>query len=131
MGEGREYVSKAEENGSVQISEDVIATIAALSAAEVEGISGLSANWGSDIAELLGRKNLGKGIKVRLNDNAVTLDVAILVKYGYPIPDVAKQVQEAVYNGLIDMAGLTVSAVNIHVGGIVFPKEPKQRQTGK
>ena len=127
MGEGREYIAKEEAGGNVQISEDVIATIAAVSAAEVEGCS-LSANLGSDIAELLGRKNVGKGVKVRIAEGKVVIDVDVLVTYGFPIQDVAKQVQEAVYSGLEAMAGLTVEAVNIHVGGILFAKEPKQRQ---
>jgi uncharacterized alkaline shock family protein YloU len=130
MGEGREYIAKEEEGGNVQISEDVIATIAAVSAAEVEGCS-LSANLGSDIAELLGWKNVGKGVKVRITEEEVIIDVDILVTYGFPIQDVAKQVQDAVYNGLEAMAGLTVAAVNIHVGGILFTKEPKQRQERK
>ena len=130
MGEGRDYVSKKEEGGNVQISEDVIATIAAVSAAEVEGCS-LSANLGSDIAELLGRRNTGKGVKVRMNENEVVVDVAVLVTYGFPIQDVAKQVQEAVYNGLEAMAGLTVAAVNVHVGGILFVKDKQQRPEGK
>ncbi|MGI6498113.1 MAG: hypothetical protein ACOX0U_04725 [Oscillospiraceae bacterium] len=59
MGEGREYIAKEEAGGNVQISEDVIATIAAVSAAEVEGCS-LSANLGSDIAELLGSEKRGQ-----------------------------------------------------------------------
>ena len=126
MGEGREYIFQAEEGGSIQISEDVIATIAAVSAAEVEGCS-LSANLGSDIAELLGKRSAGKGIKVRLENNEVTVDVAVLIAYGFPIQEVAKQVQEAVISGLEAMAGLTVRAVDVHVGGILFPKEQKQR----
>ena len=130
MGEGREYIFQAEEGGSIQISEDVIATIAAVSAAEVEGCS-LSANLGSDIAELLGKRSTGKGIKVHLENNEVTVDVAVLVAYGFPIQEVAKQVQEAVISGLEAMAGLTVRAGDVHVGGILFPKEQKQRMDKK
>lgn len=125
MGEGREYISHTEEMGSIQISEDVIAIIAAMSASEVEGIGNLAANIGNDIAEFLGKKNLSRGIKVQISENTVTVDVAILVKYGYTIPETAKHVQDAIYNGLEAMAGLTVRAVNVHVGGIVFEKVTK------
>ena len=127
MGEGREYITKAEEGGNVQISEDVIATIAAMSAAEIEGCN-LAGNLGSDIAGLLGRKNAGRGVKVRMAEGNVTVDVAILVSYGFPIQDVARQVQDAVYRGLDDMAGLSVSAVNVHVSGILFVKEKRRQQ---
>lgn len=128
MGEGREYISHPEEKGSIQISEDVIAVIAAMSTAEVDGIGSLAANIGNDIAEFLGKKNLARGIKVQISENAVTVDVAILVKYGFAIPETAKRVQDAVYNGLDAMAGLTVRAVNVHVGGVVFEKEAKHTQ---
>ena len=41
------------------------------------------------------------------------------------IPEMGKSVQEAVRNAIESMTGLEVAAVNISVGGIVFPqKEP-------
>ena len=62
MGEGKEYVSRSDELGSIHISEEVLAVIAAAAVLEVEGIGGLAANLGTDLAELLGKKNLSRGI---------------------------------------------------------------------
>ena len=112
MGEGREYVSRSDELGNIHISEEVLAVIAAAAALEVEGVGGLAANLGTDLAELLGKKNLSRGIRLQVEEENVTVEVAILVKYGYTIPDV----------------GLTVAAVNVSVGGVVFEKEPKKAQ---
>ena len=53
MGEGKEYVSRSDELGSIHISEEVLAVIAAAAVLEVEGIGGLAANLGTDLAELL------------------------------------------------------------------------------
>ena len=119
MGEGREYVSRSDELGNIHISEEVLAVIAAAAALEVEGVGGLAANLGTDLAELLGKKNLSRGIR---------LQVAILVKYGYTIPDVGHAVQEAVAGSIEATSGLTVAAVNVSVGGVVFEKEPKKAQ---
>ncbi|MCC2256936.1 Asp23/Gls24 family envelope stress response protein [Intestinimonas aquisgranensis] len=126
MGEGKEYVSRSDELGSIHISEEVLAVIAAAAVLEVEGIGGLAANLGTDLAELLGKKNLSRGIHIQVEDGNVTVDLSILVKYGYTIPDVARAVQEAVAGSVEATSGLTVAAVNVNVGGVVFEKEPKK-----
>ncbi len=126
MGEGKEYVSRSDELGSIHISEEVLAVIAAAAVLEVEGIGGLAANLGTDLAELLGKKNLSRGIHIQVEDGNVTVDLSILVKYGYTIPDVARAVQEAVAGSIEATSGLTVAAVNVNVGGVVFEKEPKK-----
>ena len=126
MGEGKEYVSRSDELGSIHISEEVLAVIAAAAVLEVEGIGGLAANLGTVLAELLGKKNLSRGIHIQVEDGNVTVDLSILVKYGYTIPDVARAVQEAVAGSVEATSGLTVAAVNVNVGGVVFEKEPKK-----
>ena len=126
MGEGREYVSRSDERGNIHISEEVLAVIAAAAVLEVEGIGGLPANLGTDLAKLLGKKNLSRGIHIQVEDENVTVDLSILVKYGYTIPDVARAVQEAVAGSIEATSGLTVAAVNVNVGGVVFEKEPKK-----
>ncbi len=126
MGEGKEYVSRSDELGSIHISEEVLAVIAAAAVLEVEGIGGLAANLGTNLAELLGKKNLSRGIHIQVEDGNVTVDLSILVKYGYTIPNVALAVQEAVAGSVEATSGLTVAAVNVNVGGVVFEKEPKK-----
>ena len=119
MSEMKEYISRADEVGNIHISEDVLAVIAAAAALEVEGVHGLAANLGSDLAELLGgKKNLAKGIRIQVADQAVSVDISIVVKYGYLIPDVAKAVQDAVCSSMESMSSLTVTAVNVNVSGI-------------
>lgn len=125
MADSKEYISQSVEMGSINISEDVVATIAAAAAAEVEGVSGLAANIGSDLAELLGKKNLSRGIKLQITENTVSVDVHVLVKYGQIIPTIAKSIQDAVMSSVEAMTGLTVSNVNVHVGGVTFEKEKR------
>ncbi len=125
MSEVREYISQVEEQGRIRISEEVIATIAALSTVEVEGVASLAAHHGADIAEQLNKKNIARGVRLQLTEDAVAVDVAVLVKYGYAIPDVAKAVQEAVKSNIEATAGLAVKCVNVHIFGISFAKEAK------
>ena len=118
MSENKEYVTRCEEQGNVYISEEVLAGISAAAALEIEGVSGLTANLGSDIAELLGKKSLAKGVSVKTEDDKVVVTLSILMAYGHTIPEVGKAVQEAVKNAVESMTGLEVSAVNVNVAGI-------------
>jgi len=128
MAENKEYISRPDEMGTIHISEEVLAVIAAAAALDVEGVGSLSANLGSDIAQLLGKKNLAKGIRISVNEDAVIVDLSILVKYGSSIMEVAKKVQDAVASAVEATSGLTVEAVNVHVGGVEFEKEAKPAQ---
>ena len=128
MSENKEYVSRSDELGNIHISEEVLAAIAAAATLEVEGVNALSANLGSDLAELLGKKNLAKGVRIQVNEELVTVDISILVKYGYTIQDVAKAVQDAVYTSIESMSGFSVASVNVNVGGVSFDKEPRKAQ---
>jgi uncharacterized alkaline shock family protein YloU len=123
----KKTVVQPEELGNVHIAEDVIASIAALAAAEVEGVATLSSNMGQDLAELLGKKNLSRGVKIAVENNSVTADVYLLIKRNYTILKVSQAVQENVKSSIESMTGLTAPSVNVHVAGIVFEKEQKQK----
>ena len=127
MSDSKEYVSRSDELGNIHISEEVLAGIAAAAALETEGVSSLAANLGSDIAELLGKKSLTKGVHVKMEDDKVEVELSILMKYGSTIPEMGKAVQDNIKQAIENMTGLEVASVNVNVGGITFPpKAPKE-----
>ena len=120
MAENKQYVTQAQENGAVLISEDVITTIVARAVEEVEGVVGLNAKPGADIIEMIGKKNWGKGLKITIGeDDLLTVDCNITVAYGQSVVSVANAVQASVTNALESMAGVKIAAVNVNVCGIV------------
>lgn len=120
MAENKQYITQAQDNGAVMISEDVIATIVAHAVEEVEGIVGLNVKPGADIIELIGKKNWGKGLKINIaEDDTISIDCNVNIAYGYSVVTVAKAVQDAITNALESMAGVTITAVNVNVCGIV------------
>lgn len=125
MAETKEYVTRTDELGNIHISEDVLAVIAGAAALEVEGVSTL-ASGSRDISELLGKKSLTRGIHVQVEDERVQVELAIMVKYGYTILDVARAVQDAVTTNIESMSGLSVVSVNINVGGVAFEKDAQK-----
>ncbi len=116
------YISYREENGSINISEDVVSSIVRAAIAEVEGVSGLSTTAGSEFAELLGLKTLPKGVTVRFDENRIVVDTIITVSYGHNIVNVAKNVQDVVRNVIQSTTGFEQAEINVHVSGISFEK---------
>ncbi len=112
----------------VKISEEVVKVIAGIAASEVAGVAGMSGGLVGGIAEILGRKNLSRGIKVQLGDRQAALDVYLIVQYGVNIPAVAQRVQESVKEAVETMTGLKVTEVNIHVQGVSFGPEEGERE---
>ena len=123
MSEHKDYISRADELGNIHISEEVLAAVAAAAATEVSGVSALSANLGSDIAELLGKKNQAKGVRILVEEEKITVEMGVLMAYGHTIPEVGKAVQENVKTTLESITGLEIAAVNVTVAGVVFPSK--------
>ena len=120
MAESKQYITQVQDNGTVLISEDVIATIVTHAVEDVEGVVGLNVKPGADIVELIGKKNWGKGLKITIGEeDALTIDCNITVAYGQSVVDVAKAAQDSVTNALESMAGIKIAAVNVNVCGIV------------
>ncbi len=90
MAEGKEYISHESELGSVSISEEVLTIIAAAAAVDVEGVSSLGSGLSSEGTATANRKALTKGVRLEVEDERVTVDLSILVRYGYVVTDVAK-----------------------------------------
>lgn len=126
MAEEKNMISKPEVGGTISYSEDVIAIISGLAASEISGIAGMSGGIKSGIAELLGKKDLAKGIKANISGEEVAVDVNLVVNYGVMIFDVVAEVQKSVKRAVEGMTGLRVTAVNVNVQGVQVPKEEKE-----
>lgn len=111
--------------GTIQIAPEVIEVIAGLATIEVEGIAGMSGGLAGGISELLGKKNVAKGVKVEVGQKEAAVDVSVIVQYGHKIPEVANEVQENIKRNIEIMTGLTVVEVNVHVHDVHFKAEEK------
>ena len=117
---------------SVRISDEVVATIAAIAAVEVDGVGGMCGSRAGDIIEKLGKKNSAKGVKVDVDGNNVKINMNMLVTYGYKIQNVCAEVQEAVKASVEGMTGLHVSEITILVQGILtLQKDEEAAETAE
>ena len=129
MSENYQPDVKLDENpdGTVSFATEVVATIAGLAATEVEGVASMSSQ-STGLADMFSRKNtrnFTRGVRIDLDGNKVTVDITIVVDYGSPVPDVARNIQENVKKAIETMSGLDVHAVDVHVNGVSFEREQR------
>ena len=106
------------ELGTIKIHRNSIAAIAALAALDIEGVKGIGKNFYSPFMELVGRKSYAS-IRVEFDKNGeVFLDIPLVVKYDFSIPEVATKVQENVRNSLEKMTNLFIKDISINVQSI-------------
>ena len=106
--------------GQIDISNDVIATIAGGAAVDCYGIVGMaSKNQVKDgLSEILRKENFTRGVIVRQEEEQVHIDMYIIVSYGTKISEIAHNVQSKVKYTLDKTVGLAVDTVNIYVQGV-------------
>ena len=123
-------VSKVEaEGGRIIFADEVVATIAALAVADVDGVSALSGGVVEGITEMLGKKNVTKGVKVEVGAEEAAVDVSVSVKYGYKIKEVCEKIQQAIKSAIETMTGLRVVEINVFVQSVVF--EPVEKEDAR
>jgi uncharacterized alkaline shock family protein YloU len=112
----RKAAKRAERwSGHVSIAEEVVSSIARIAAQEVEGISGLKGTVADGLAALLNAQKR-QGVSAQLiEDQTIRIRLKAVVRYGYPIPEVAKRVQAKVKQEIEGMTGLHVSAVDVYI----------------
>lgn len=120
--------SKVDEYGKVTFADEVVAIIAGLATTEVKGVSSMSGGITGGFTEMIGMKNLSKGVKVQVGEKEAAIDLFLIVEYGVRIPEVAWNIQENVKKTVETMTGLSVVEVNVHIQGINFEKVAKKAE---
>jgi uncharacterized alkaline shock family protein YloU len=105
--------------GEIVISDEVLATLAGVTAVKCYGIVGMASKRASDgIVQLLGIENLSRGVKVQTAEDEIQIDLYIIVEYGVSISTVAKNVIETVKYSVENYTGLAVDRVNVFVESV-------------
>ncbi len=110
-------------HGDVKIADDVIAIIAALAATEVSGVARMYGNITNELVSKLGMKKLSKGVRVKIEKDAIIVDLAIELEYGVSVPEISSKVQDRVKTAIGNMTGLKVKEVNVRVAGVAMDDE--------
>lgn len=112
-------LNKNTDYGVVQIKDSAIASTVGKAVSECYGIVGVTAKKVSDsFYDLLNRKNNGKGIIVRNVDNAVKLEIHVIVSYGVKISEVVSELQKRVKYTVEKTFNIDVTEVDVVVESI-------------
>jgi uncharacterized alkaline shock family protein YloU len=104
--------------GQIRIRKEVLSAIVSLATKEVEGLCRMGGGVIDNVYKLLGRQREYRGINVEISGDSAKIDIAVIIKYGYNIHDVAVEIQERVRSDAMKMAGLASVEVNVDVRGI-------------
>ncbi|ANZ33293.1 Asp23/Gls24 family envelope stress response protein [Staphylococcus carnosus] len=101
--------------GKVEISPEVLISIASIATSEIDGLHGHFAELKNASPEKLNRKNLTRGIKLETKDDGIYIDVFCEFKYGINISKTATKIQETIFNSLSTMTTIVPKQINIHI----------------
>ena len=105
--------------GSILIGEYVLANIAGIATMECYGLVGMASKSSTDgIVELLKKEHLSKGVKVYTEEDALIIDLYIVVKFGTKISAIAQNIIDKVKYSVETMTGIEVKRVNVNVKGV-------------
>jgi len=113
------------ELGNIRIADEVVKTIAAKAAVDVEGVYKLAGGVG----KMLGKKRPTNGVKVEVGEVECSIEVYLVIKYGYQIPKVAEAVQKAVLEEVSKLSGLKVVEVNVYIQNIKVEEVTEEETT--
>ena len=107
------------EYGQVAIDHEVILNIAGAAAMECYGIVGMAAkDMKYGFARLLKMESQTKGISLTAQDNAIILDIHVIVLYGTSIAVICESLIDTVKYKVEEATGLKVLCVNVFVDGL-------------
>ncbi|ARI77098.1 Asp23/Gls24 family envelope stress response protein [Halobacillus mangrovi] len=115
--------------GNIEIAPEVIEVIAGIAVSEVAGVASMRGNFASGVAERLGKKDHGKGVKVELTEDGILIDAYVVMDYGISIPDTAQKIQDNTRQALKNMTALEINEINVHVVGVKMESKEEEIET--
>lgn len=117
-------VVNEQKNGTLKISDEVIAICAVNATLKTKGVAELFGGLSNILTRnILGKESLSKGVKISQGEEGVTVDIFVIVEYQMKIPAVAWDIQENVKNEIESIIDIPVVAVNINVQGVHIPQK--------
>lgn len=113
-----------ERQGKTTIAPEVLLTIARLSALGIPGVIRTSPVPGG--VNRLIKRGADDGVRIEVRDQAVAVDLYLVVEHHRNVREVGRAVQAAVARAMHEMVGMDVLAVNIHVEDIAYPEQEAQ-----
>ncbi|HEV2953234.1 MAG TPA: Asp23/Gls24 family envelope stress response protein [Candidatus Dormibacteraeota bacterium] len=107
--------------GSIRVVNEVIASIAAMAAEAVDGVSAMDESGARHLGDWIKRQTAHRGVRVVVdNERAIHLELFLTVDASATVDAVAGEVQDKVIEAVSRMLGLEVAEVNVFVSSVAF-----------
>ena len=106
--------------GKTTIAPTVLLTIARLSTLEIDGVNQMShvpPNVGS-----LFKREQAEGVRIEIEENRVYADLYVILDHDCNMREVSRQIQQAVARAIVEMVGMEIGRVNVHIEDISYPE---------
>jgi uncharacterized alkaline shock family protein YloU len=113
-------MAEYDSTGKTTLTPDVLLTITRMAALDVEGVKAMAPVKGG--VNSLFRRGL-EGVRMAIEDNIVLVDLYLVLDSNVNIREVSRKVQQAVARAIVEMTGLEVGHVNIHIEDIFYQAE--------
>jgi len=110
-------------NGTLHITEEVLAIITSVCISESEGIKVTSSSLKDSIVTKMNKNYTKRGITIEHQDNDVTVGVRVSIDFGYNIIEICEKLQKEIVTEIEALSGLTLKQVDITVDHINFKEK--------
>ncbi|MFF5494997.1 Asp23/Gls24 family envelope stress response protein [Streptomyces aquilus] len=126
----------APDRGRTSIADVVVVKVAGIAAREIPGVYDMGGGLSRTIGAVRdrvpgGRPNVGRGVKVEVGERQTAIDLDLVVEYGVPVMDVARDVRENVVSAVERITGLEVVEVNVTVNDVRLPEDEEPETTAE
>ena len=105
--------------GTISIANEVVARVAGMAAIDCYGIVGMAAkNIKDGFVQLLKMESITKGIRLKITNRSIVIDLHIIVEYETNIAAIADSIVSTVKYRVEENIGMPVAQVNIFVEGV-------------
>jgi uncharacterized alkaline shock family protein YloU len=104
--------------GEIEISTEVIARTVSIATSQIDGLHGHFKELKSADFDTITQRQLNKGLRISIENNAVYVDIYCAFENGVNIAETAKNIQQSVYNALKSLTSIEPEQINIHISHI-------------
>ena len=105
--------------GKIEVLPNAIHTIAVQATSESYGVVGIAApRLRNGQAVFLPQEHLNQGVKIRIVNDQIIVEVYVALEYGLRISEIAHNIMSAVKFSIEKMLGVPVAQVNVNVQGL-------------
>ncbi len=109
--------------GKTTIAAEVLLTIARLTTLAIPGVSRLCPPPTGNMKRLLTQGYAHEGVVIDILDDIVHLDLYVVLRHNINVREVSRNIQVEVTRAIMEMVGMQVGHVNIHIEDIDYPEE--------